>query len=26
VLAGVVQCAPVSVEELDSFSPQPRSG
>ena len=26
VLAGAVQCAPVSVEELDSFSPQPRSG
>jgi putative transposase len=25
-LAGAVQCAPVSVEELDSFSPQPRSG
>ena len=26
MLAGAVQCAPVSVEELDSFSPQPRSG
>jgi putative transposase len=25
MLAGAVQCAPVSVEELDSFSPQPRS-
>jgi len=26
MLAGAVQCAPVSVEEPDSFSPQPRSG
>jgi len=25
MLAGAVQCAPISVEELDSFSPQPRS-
>jgi putative transposase len=26
MLAGAVQRAPISVEELDSFSPQPRSG
>jgi putative transposase len=26
MLAGAAQCASVSVEELDSFSPQPRSG